>query len=152
MDTPNYQFILSLAFYNPSFVYIPAVLRLNSLNGWDTQFGPPLLNNFSSSAINSCRINTKLLFRLKNRISLQEASYLSLSQWYCIPSSLQDSPRKGSDLPIGRCKAQAFLCQNPLRQSFFLDYREPLLRYVSFLYRNVAIYTVLKCGSWYSKF
>jgi hypothetical protein len=68
IGTLNHQTIIPHTFHDPSFVYVVSVFPFNSLYSRGQQPRPPLLNNFRSSTIDSCRIDTELLFGLKNRI------------------------------------------------------------------------------------
>jgi hypothetical protein len=53
------------------------VFAFNSFYSQGQQPRLLLLNNFCSNTINSCKINTELLFGLKNKILLQKTCYLS---------------------------------------------------------------------------
>jgi hypothetical protein len=68
ISTLNHQTIIPYTFYNPSFVYVILVFAFNSLYSRGQQPRLLLFNNFCSSTIDLYRINTELLFGLKNRI------------------------------------------------------------------------------------
>jgi hypothetical protein len=69
ISTFNHQTIILYTFYNPSFVYVISVFALNSLYSQGQQPRLLLLNNFYNNTINLYKINTELLFGLKNKIS-----------------------------------------------------------------------------------
>jgi hypothetical protein len=68
ISTLNYQTIISHTFYDPSFVYVILVFAFNSLYSQGQQPRLLLLNNFYNNIINLCKIDTELLFGLKNKI------------------------------------------------------------------------------------
>ena len=98
---PNYQPIYPKALYNPRFIYIKPMFRLNSLDVRGKQPLEPVLNYRNSSPINMLRIDIPTPFGLKNRVSIQEGIYLVFAKWFMVSLDSQEALSKFLNLSMG---------------------------------------------------